>query len=309
VFVSSDKDQAAFDEYYGEQPWAALKFTERKRKGKLSSKFGVSGIPTLVFVNPQTGKATNKEGRNAVMDADAFPWTMPPPKTVPEILGDVSLLTKEQGVSKSYAQLAAEVNYIMIYFSAHWCPPCRGFTPKFAEWYTNNKGNMAGTDKSFEVVFASSDRDKAAFDDYYGEQPWLGLDYAARAEKEELSKSFKVQGIPTLVVINAKTGQLETAAGRAGVMGDLNCEEFPWPKKLADFLSGNNIKAVNDGPCLIVFADHPAHTDDQRKAALAALVPAAQPHLDKARAEEEAWRSSSSWKRGIPGSRTGSGRR
>jgi len=25
--------------------------------------------------------------------------------------------------------------FICVYFSAHWCPPCRGFTPKLKEFY------------------------------------------------------------------------------------------------------------------------------------------------------------------------------
>merc|ERR1712100_555110 len=47
---------------------------------------------------------------------------------------------------------------IALYFSAHWCPPCRGFTPQFAKWYEDDlKG------KGLEVVFVSSDQDEASF--------------------------------------------------------------------------------------------------------------------------------------------------
>ena len=46
-----------------------------------------------------------------------------------------------------------------IYFSAHWCGPCRGFTPVLAEAYLT----MTTGGKNFEIVFASSDKDDASF--------------------------------------------------------------------------------------------------------------------------------------------------
>jgi len=45
-----------------------------------------------------------------------------------------------------------------IYFSAHWCPPCRSFTPQLADAYEKCMG-----DKNFEIIFLSSDRDENAF--------------------------------------------------------------------------------------------------------------------------------------------------
>ncbi|RUS87715.1 hypothetical protein EGW08_004556 [Elysia chlorotica] len=56
---------------------------------------------------------------------------------------------------------------------AHWCPPCRGFTPQLASCYKAIKD--AG--KSFEIVFVSFDRDDASFKEYFGEMPWLSLPF------------------------------------------------------------------------------------------------------------------------------------
>ena len=34
-----------------------------------------------------------------------------------------------------FLQAMAGKQALALYFSAHWCPPCRGFTPQLAEWY------------------------------------------------------------------------------------------------------------------------------------------------------------------------------
>ena len=68
-----------------------------------------------------------------------------------------------------------------LYFSAHWCPPCRGFTPKLADWYKKLTGG-ALKDK-LEIVFVSSDRDEASFDLYYKDMPWLSLPFDERDAK------------------------------------------------------------------------------------------------------------------------------
>ena len=41
-----------------------------------------------------------------------------------------------------------EKKYVMIYFSAHWCPPCRGFTPVLAKKYS-----ASASEQKIEVVF------------------------------------------------------------------------------------------------------------------------------------------------------------
>merc|ERR1719355_95571 len=90
---------------------------------------------------------------------------------------------------------------VALYFSAHWCPPCRGFTPQLAKAYTDNLQA-----KGMEIVFVSSDKSQGEFDEYFKTMPWLGLPFDERSLKNSLSKKYKVQGIPTLVIIDGATG-------------------------------------------------------------------------------------------------------
>jgi len=67
-----------------------------------------------------------------------------------------------------------------IYFSAHWCPPCRGFTPELAKFYKQMKEKVG--DK-LEIVFVSSDRVEAEWKQYFAEMPWLSVPFSARDVK------------------------------------------------------------------------------------------------------------------------------
>ena len=66
-----------------------------------------------------------------------------------EFLGN-SFVTK---AGNAGPEVLENVKVIGVYFSAHWCPPCRTFTPQLAEWY--NAINSSG--KVLEIVFASCD--------------------------------------------------------------------------------------------------------------------------------------------------------
>merc|ERR1712025_901542 len=78
-FVSSDKDEDQFKDYFKEMPWLALDYEDRKRKEQLSTMFGVRGIPALVIVD-KDGSVITKEGRGAVSndpEGSLFPWYPP----------------------------------------------------------------------------------------------------------------------------------------------------------------------------------------------------------------------------------------
>jgi len=250
VFVSSDNDSKAFDEYFAEQPWLALPYEARDLKKKLSKKYKVSGIPSFVILGPD-GKTITTNGRECVTkdpQGTKFPWV---PPTLDEIVAGATF-TDKSGKELAWSDYRGKP--IGLYFSAHWCGPCRGFTPELVKTYETVKGDG----KDFEIVFVSSDQDQKAFDEYWGEMPWHALKYEQRDIKDSLSEHFGVQGIPTFVMLDAQGNTITTGA-RGAVGNDPKGADFPWePKAVNDLQSPDGI---NDTPSLCLMLDGVAEAE------------------------------------------------
>lgn len=111
-----------------------------------------------------------------------------------------------------------------VYFSAHWCPPCRAFTPLLADWYEEVTGADAD---SIEIIFATFDKQKAEFESYYAEMPWLTFGFED-PRIDEISDKHEVGGIPELVIFKPD-GTLVTSDGRMDV-------ETHGPNAIAEWL-------------------------------------------------------------------------
>jgi len=271
VFVSSDRDESAFKEYFNEMPWLALPYSDRAKKDALSKKFKVNGIPALIILDAD-GKVITKDGRQAVSDdpvGEEFPWK---PKTLQEVLNGAKIIGQD-GQELQGESLFGKV--FAFYFSAHWCPPCRGFTPQLAQWYTKDLKS-----KGLEVVFVSSDKDEEQFKDYFKEMPWLALDFEDRKRKAQLSGMFGVRGIPALVIVD-KDGSVITKEGRGAVSGDPEGAKFPWhPPAVSNAKDGPG--DINEVPTVVGLCE--TNTAEEQKAIEEAMTNIATQYIEKQKA-------------------------
>jgi len=228
---------------------------------QLSKKYKVQGIPSLVILDAK-GELLSTKGRSFISNGAAFPFEVP---TFSSALGD-KLVKKVDGEIKEIATKdALEGKQVAVYFSAHWCPPCRGFTPKLAQLYKNMKQQVADGKRKddFEFVFVSSDKDKHDFLEYFGEMPWLAQPYSNRAGKNELSDMFEVRGIPSLITLDVD-GKVINKAARGAADNDAKGLEFPWaPKPVNDVNSVTD--GLNDEVCVIVLLDGAAAADAEAR--------------------------------------------
>merc|ERR1712187_631511 len=136
---------------------------------------------------------------------------------------------------------------VALYFSAHWCPPCRQFTPVLAKIYAKAKQKNL----PFEIVFVSSDDSAQEQREYMKEMhgPWLQLPYDS-PQRNALKQWFgcfgakeqpnwpEVQrrsGIPSLVIVSRDgkehvfdAGEFISTEGTAAIGRWVN--KFTWPK-------------------------------------------------------------------------------
>lgn len=227
IFISADEDEEAALSYFKEMPWKMLAFSDRDSEQALSKRFGIRGIPTLILLD-EAGQLISKEGREVIMEA-AFPtWKSYEAEKAAQAERDakeladlkesfqvstfLSKATVVDGEGNALGEGVLKGKMIGLYFSAHWCGPCRGFTPVLAERYSA----LLAAGHELEIVFISSDRDESSAKEYFADMPWKMLAFSERKAKKLLSELFEVQGIPTLVLLD-DSGVI-TTEGREAIM-------------------------------------------------------------------------------------------
>lgn len=130
-----------------------------------------------------------------------------PPSVWTKIVGDSLVSPSGQVVQSS----SLKGDFLALYFSASWCPPCKKFLPILKEFYESSNGRV-------QIVLMGQDQSAASRSTYYkkSEMPWVSTQFDSPLP-DELAFELGVRGIPSLVVF-ARAGSLVTKEGVADIM-------------------------------------------------------------------------------------------
>ena len=95
-------------------------------------------------------------------------------------------------------EILSQVKFLAFYFAAHWAPPARNFLPKLISAYNS----INSSQKVFEVVFVSFDRDEDSFEAYSEEMPWPKVPYKNSEARIKVAHSFQLDNPFKLVIIS-----------------------------------------------------------------------------------------------------------
>jgi nucleoredoxin len=117
----------------------------------------------------------------------------------PMLKGDL-VCWKNGTVNRFDDEALEKKKLVALYFSAHWCAPCRKFTPQLVDYYNR----VAAQHPEFEIVLVSNDRSQFGFETHLKEaqMPWPAIDYQKVNSKAAINK-YAGDGIPDLVLLDA----------------------------------------------------------------------------------------------------------
>jgi len=116
-------------------------------------------------------------------------------------------------MSPEQAMKHLEAKYVVLYFSASWCGPCRSYTPKLVELYQREE-----RPSNVEFIFVSLDRELKSFETYYSKMPWKAFPYSSSV-RQELPQALGIRVIPAAVVLSPHD-EIITTEGRSSLSLD-----------------------------------------------------------------------------------------
>ena len=115
-------------------------------------------------------------------------------------------------VEECNLEQVAECKFVLLFFSAGWCTPCKHFLQVLKDFYSEVNLN----EKIVEILYVSCDRDEAGFKESYEKMPWITVPFANPLH-DKLKKQFEIIGVPVVLVCEASTGFVVSHKGRKDI--------------------------------------------------------------------------------------------
>jgi thiol-disulfide isomerase/thioredoxin len=156
--------------------------------------------------------------------------SVPPPishpvSTMASVLND-SLVVPNKAQTGSFVPFTTtDYDYYLVYFSAHWCGPCRQFTPKLVTYYQEK----ALDTHKIQVIFVSLDDTLSSMYDYMVnmKMPWPAVNYQ-KIKSIDFLKKIQGPGIPQLVLLDKNGHVLANSFEKGQSLG---------PQSVLDYVS------------------------------------------------------------------------
>lgn len=246
VYVSLDPDAKTFRDVARSISFPSMLLDEGRRT-RLFKHLGTIEAPNVVILD-KDGEVLNRAALGPLLsEPQSFPWRA---KTLKELLDDPTASLLRPDGSEVDAPSALSGKKVGLYFSAHWCQPCKQFTPVLMETY--GEVRQHGADHDFEVLFVSHDRDEDAFLEYRKDMPWLSIPFNANL-RSQLQTALQVNGLPTLVILDEERNVI-TEDGRGEVTNDPMGLEFPWHPKIVKDMSVSH-EGLLEHPSVVLLLD------------------------------------------------------
>ncbi|KAJ8547642.1 hypothetical protein K7X08_011228 [Anisodus acutangulus] len=236
VFVSSDKDNESFNEYFGKMPWLAVPFSDAEARKNLKQLFKVRAIPHLVILDG-TGRVLSNEGVKCIKNFghEAYPFTSERVDYLRQeeekakenqslrsllVYASRDFLISNEEIKISVSELEGKT--VCLYFAMSTHRRCKSFTLKLAEAYEKLK------QKNFEIVLISMDEKYEDFKKSFEAMPWLALPFKDES-CERLVRYFEHKLLPQLVIISPDGKTLQQNAVK--LVEEYGDEAFPFTQE------------------------------------------------------------------------------
>jgi thiol-disulfide isomerase/thioredoxin len=267
--------------------WLAVPHEAEDVKCRLTKKYCVDSVPTLVILGPD-GSIITKKGREKLYgdpNGLLFPWCR---RSISEELGhqfyksatnissDEKCTSSKTITTVNIKNLFTNNRHVALYFTAKWCSPCKPFTGIFMK-YCDSLKERYGAACDLQVIICSMDQEEIEFQDLFLKTcpDWLAIPHYEKWRVEALSERFNVENIPHVVLIAPDTSIVNFSARRKiemnpSAIGFPECLHSPLIENL-----GTTTKSfgydLNQKPALVLFMENA--TPEQQMAVIKKVEP------------------------------------